>query len=299
MPALALSSVNLSPWLEGMALTVMVAAFAMAWRSRSHEERMQAHEAELEKDAERMQAQAAALQDQTQAVQAMADASQHSAQQAQELATTVIEAATVAIIGMDQNGSLLWLNEAARSLTGYTQEELGDESWLSTLFPGDSYAPAHEALSQLMEKGDGQSVETGLMTHSGQELQISWQCRHVLDHDEWLTLLFGVNMTDRLVAERERRDLERKLLDMQKLESLGVLAGGIAHDFNNLPDSHSRQCPACEASDAPCFTDPPAFDGNRAHVHASGGPLQADVGLLRAGERSKFACWTLTGSSGT
>ena len=50
------------------------------------------------------------------------------------------------------------------------------------------------------------------------------------------TLLAGytIDITDLKQAQLEREQITRKMLEAQKLESLGVLAGGIAHDFNNL-----------------------------------------------------------------
>ena len=42
------------------------------------------------------------------------------------------------------------------------------------------------------------------------------------------------DITARRAAEEERLQLERRIQQMQRVESLGVLAGGVAHDFNNL-----------------------------------------------------------------
>lgn len=48
--------------------------------------------------------------------------------------------------------------------------------------------------------------------------------------------IYGANqdITETKLAEEERLQLENKLLQAQKMESIGTLAGGIAHDFNNL-----------------------------------------------------------------
>ena len=71
-------------------------------------------------------------------------------------------------------------------------------------------------------KRDGSLLEVEISSH---EIEFDGRrARVVLAND----------VTEQQRAKIEREQLNRKMQETQKLESLGVLAGGIAHDFNNI-----------------------------------------------------------------
>jgi hypothetical protein len=91
------------------------------------------------------------------------------------------------------------------------------------------------AVENAIRYGTPYELELDLITAKGRRIRIHTTGSADLESGRAMKVYGSFrDITAEKQAEEERRKLHLKMLDAQKLESLGVLAGGIAHDFNNL-----------------------------------------------------------------
>ncbi len=137
----------------------------------------------------------------------------------------------------DDRLTILYVSEGALALTGHRPDAFiaGRVHFRDLIHPDDVERVRSATRSALEEKRDIE-VSYRLRHVSGAEKWVLSRGRAVYNADGKPQVFEGlaIDVTAQKDAETARLGLERKMLEGQKLESLGVLAGGVAHDFNNL-----------------------------------------------------------------
>jgi PAS domain S-box-containing protein len=137
---------------------------------------------------------------------------------------------------LDSEGRVLFVSQSCREVLGYEPSELVGTTPFNLLHTEDVERLAERFLKRV----------TG--SHRPRRDQF-FRVRHRDGSWRWLegggvnfeaadggmrVVSVSRDVTERVRAAEERREIEERMQQAQKFESLGVMAGGVAHDFNNL-----------------------------------------------------------------
>ncbi len=117
---------------------------------------------------------------------------------------------------------VIYANEAAERITGYTVPELRGMDSVAEMFDGADTPEWYRWLEH-----PELPAETAFARSDGSRLDLEIVARPMTGGAEPRLLLVARDVT-------ARRQEQQALVQAQKFEGLGALAGGVAHDFNNL-----------------------------------------------------------------
>ena len=124
--------------------------------------------------------------------------------------------------------AIIFVNPAFTTMTGYTSEEVIGKTPRLLQGPRTDKTVLRR-LRETLQKGEVFEGEAVNYRKGGKEFDLEWQVAPLRDSAGAITHFVAIQRD--ITA---RKQMETKLTQSQKLETVGKLAGGIAHEFNSI-----------------------------------------------------------------
>ncbi|HEX4915504.1 MAG TPA: PAS domain S-box protein, partial [Vicinamibacterales bacterium] len=139
---------------------------------------------------------------------------------------SLLDQARDAIIVRDLDHRVRYYNRSAERLYGWTAADVMGQSVRDRFF--DDPSVFDRAMHRLLEDGNWEG-EISVKGRNGARIFVEshWTLTRDAKGEPRSVLVIDTDIT-------EKKELERRFLRAQRMESIGTLAGGIAHDLNNM-----------------------------------------------------------------
>jgi PAS domain S-box-containing protein len=137
-------------------------------------------------------------------------------------------------IAIIQEEKVMWVNNVALEKMGYTEDELIGLDFQKVIHPDDLPGAIQRYQDRMSGKPVGDPSYLRLVTKDGQILEVEDRGAVITWAGKPAIVQTLRDITEEKRKKEERKKLEARLRQAQKMEAIGTLAGGIAHDFNNI-----------------------------------------------------------------
>jgi PAS domain S-box-containing protein len=132
------------------------------------------------------------------------------------------------IIANINNGKIVQINNASKSILGYEAKELIDTTFLNLVHPDDLEATINEM--NKLKKGEVVYLFENRLTHkNGSCINLAWSA--TTNPKNKLIYATAQNVTQSKVLELEKKEKEKIFYQQSKLAAMGEMIGNIAHQW--------------------------------------------------------------------
>lgn len=152
-------------------------------------------------------------------------------EESEERYRSLVEEVSVGIC-ITQEGIIKFLNRTYEEITGYSKEEVLGRNFLDLVSPEDQPMVRQRILK--VERGERASHCIFRYIHkSGEERWAEIYATRISYEGRPAVLKSAIDITERKRLEEERESLRERLVQSEKLASIGQLVAGVAHELNN------------------------------------------------------------------